>query len=257
MLFSECVASFDGVLLDVWGVLHDGRRPYADAPQALRRLRGRPTLLVSNASWRAERVLDSLGDLGLDTSGLLGALTAGDVAHAHLRTLADTGVRRVWLVGNERHRPLLDGLPLMQVDGPSEADLVLLAHPAPMPEGSLETALERGLPMLCANPDLRVVHQDGDTTWCAGTLAMAYAEAGGSVRYAGKPEREIYATALQRLGLKVSQVVAVGDTPETDLLGAGRAGIASIWVTRRGETADDPRLVSLPRPPLALCSELD
>ena len=250
------VRSFEGVLLDVWGVLHDGRRPYADAAEALDGLREKRTLLVSNAPWRGDRVLASVRDLGLPTDGLLGALTAGDVAHEQLTRLSANGVRRAWMVGTDRHRPLLHGLPLELVDHPRHADLVLLAHPAPMPEGSLEVALTAGLPMLCANPDLRVVHQDGETTWCAGRLAQQYAEAGGTVHYAGKPEQEIYTLALRRLGLQPPDVVAVGDTPETDLLGASRAGIAAIWVTRRGETTADPRLEGLPTAPLALLPTL-
>ena len=53
----------------------------------------------------------------------------------------------------------------------------------------------RDVPMICANPDL-VVERKKKLIPCAGLIAQAYEEIGGSVTYAGKPYRPVYEAAL-------------------------------------------------------------
>ncbi|MFC7552784.1 HAD hydrolase-like protein [Pseudoroseomonas wenyumeiae] len=45
----------------------------------------------------------------------------------------------------------------------------------------------------------------------------------------GKPDPMVYETVLATLGVPASRVVAIGDTPHTDLLGAKNAGIDAVW----------------------------
>ena len=54
---------------------------------------------------------------------------------------------------------------------------------------------ERGLTMVCANPDI-VVERGDKLVYCAGAIADLYAAAGGDVLYAGKPYRPIYERSL-------------------------------------------------------------
>jgi putative hydrolase of the HAD superfamily len=49
-----------------------------------------------------------------------------------------------------------------------------------------------------------------------------------------KPHPEIFRQALDRLGLGASEVIFVGDTPESDILGARQAGMDVIWINRDG-----------------------
>ncbi len=49
-----------------------------------------------------------------------------------------------------------------------------------------------------------------------------------------KPSNRIFERALQELELEPDQVVLVGDSPTSDVLGGHRAGMAVIWVNRRG-----------------------
>ena len=55
-----------------------------------------------------------------------------------------------------------------------------------------------GLPMLCANPDI-VVDMGDKRLYCAGALAQAYEEMGGTALYFGKPHPPIYDLARRRL----------------------------------------------------------
>jgi ribonucleotide monophosphatase NagD (HAD superfamily) len=84
--------------------------------------------------------------------------------------------------------------------------------------------------MICANPDL-VVMRGSTLHLCAGGLAKWYEEAGGRVRWHGKPFCSVYDTCLGLLGIDDrSRVLAVGDSLRTDIAGAGAAGLDSILI---------------------------
>ena len=53
--FAPLAARYDGFILDLWGVIHDGVSPYTGALDVLARLRtaGKPVVLLSNAPRRA------------------------------------------------------------------------------------------------------------------------------------------------------------------------------------------------------------
>jgi HAD superfamily hydrolase (TIGR01549 family) len=55
-----------------------------------------------------------------------------------------------------------------------------------------------------------------------------------------KPRAEMFDTALQLLGIIPSQALHVGDSINSDVKGAQRAGVAVAWVNRHGKSAPDP-----------------
>ncbi|MCA0966789.1 HAD family hydrolase [Priestia flexa] len=54
----------------------------------------------------------------------------------------------------------------------------------------------------------------------------------------GKPDPSIFDHALSLLNLSKDEVIMVGDNLMTDILGASRAGIRSVWVNRDDKKAD-------------------
>jgi HAD superfamily hydrolase (TIGR01450 family) len=85
--------------------------------------------------------------------------------------------------------------------------------------------------MVCANPDLVVIHQ-GRRAICAGAVAQRYEALGGRVRWHGKPFRPVYETCFAALGITDRRrIIAVGDSLRTDIAGANAAGIDSVLVT--------------------------
>jgi HAD superfamily hydrolase (TIGR01459 family) len=143
----------------------------------------------------------------------------------------------VFLLGPERDRPVLEGLPLIDASTPAEADFVLNTgpddhrNPSDMAEFEpvLQECIRHGLKMICANPDL-VVIRGGVRVLCAGALAVRYQELGGDVRSLGKPDPAIYQPVLQCLDLAPERVLAVGDSLHTDIAGAAGVDLASCWV---------------------------
>jgi HAD superfamily hydrolase (TIGR01459 family) len=145
--------------------------------------------------------------------------------------------QRVFHLGPERDRGVLEGLDLTKVAEPSDANFVLNTgpddhrNPTEMSEfeGVLQDCVRHRLPMICANPDLQVI-RGGVRVLCAGSLALRYQELGGDVRSIGKPDPAIYQPVLQSLGLPVARVLAVGDALHTDIAGAAAVDIAACWV---------------------------
>ena len=114
----------------------------------------------------------------------------------------------------------------------------------------LRRSLARDLPMICANPDLVVMHGT-KLVLCAGALAEWYENEGGKVRWHGKPYRSVYDSCLALLGITDrSRVLAVGDSLRTDIAGAAAAGLDSLFVIG-GIHADEFGVVPDREPDLA------
>lgn len=76
---------------------------------------------------------------------------------------------------------------------------------------------------------------------------------------AAKPERRIFLTAVDSLGLAAGQAVFVGDSVSDDVIGSSRAGLQPVLIDRRNHHAgaeQPPRICSLDELP-ALLERLD
>jgi HAD superfamily hydrolase (TIGR01459 family) len=85
--------------------------------------------------------------------------------------------------------------------------------------------------MHCLNPD-RLVIRGGIPEACAGAIADLYQGLGGRVTWYGKPYEAIYRHVLHRAGNPpASEVLAIGDGLQTDMLGAARMGFDAVFVS--------------------------
>ena len=235
---------YDGFVLDLWGVVHDGKRPYPGVPGALAELkkRGKRVAFLTNAprrSWAVGRLLDSMG---LDRALYDGIMSSGEIAWRLMKRrdhpfFAGLRGRRAFHIGPERDLSVAEEGAADLVADPADADFVLNTGPDPE-RGSvdaeryrpaLEAAFARRLPMLCVNPD-RHVMVGAERLICAGALADIYLALGGAVLEVGKPDPAVYDPVLELLGLSARRrVLAIGDTPHTDLAGAQAAGLDALW----------------------------
>ncbi|MBV9251892.1 MAG: TIGR01459 family HAD-type hydrolase [Acetobacteraceae bacterium] len=241
--FAPLAARYDGFVLDLWGVIHDGINAFPHAVECLGQLRkaGKRTLLLSNVPRPNGAVQAQMRRMGIDESLYTGILTSGEAVRRALRDppdlwWAELG-ERVFHLGPERDLPIFEGLPLVRVPDPGEANFVLNTgpddHRNPTDLGAFEAVLQdcaaHRLPMVCANPDLEVI-RGGIRVLCAGALAVRYQELGGDVRSLGKPHPAIYDSALQLLGVPADRVLAVGDSLRTDIAGAIAVHLPACWV---------------------------
>jgi HAD superfamily hydrolase (TIGR01459 family) len=238
----ELAPRYDGFVLDLWGVIHDGVRPMPGAVDCLRSLmeRGKRIVLLSNAPRRADDVVRRITHIGVPQGLYHHVMSSGEEAWQHLSRRIDPFYaalgRRCLHIGSERDMEIREGLALEFVDNPAEAQFILNTGPAGWDDQIedyqplLRPALDRDLPMVCANPDLVVMH-GSRLALCAGALAKWYENAGGRVRWHGKPFRSVYDTCLELLGIgDRSRILAVGDSLRTDIAGAAAAGVDSLLI---------------------------
>lgn len=237
---AELSGRYDAVLCDLWGVVHDGRRVFEPAAAALRafRARGGRVVLISNVPKPRGVIPRQLERLGLARDAWDALVTSGDATRAEFAARAPGPMH---LFGPRSDSILWDGLGIELATlehasfiGATGLDDFDVETPADYSE-RLRHARERGLTMVCANPDI-VVRLGERLHWCAGALARDYAQLGGQVVMCGKPHAPIYQLALREL-LELTgreperaRVLAIGDGLTTDVMGANREGLQALFV---------------------------
>jgi HAD superfamily hydrolase (TIGR01459 family) len=255
---------YDLFLLDQWGVLHNGEAAYPAAIEAMRRLRatGKNIVLISNSSKRSPYSVHNLARLGIERGLYEDVVTSGELAWQEMKAgdvpfLRQLG-RRCFLFTWGGDASFLEGLRFVAVDTVEEADFLLLAGTSgatiSIYEEALQAGIRRGLPMVCLNRDFVSVDPVGRLVECSGKVAARYEALGGSVRYYGKPGREIYDACLARAP-GARRPIIIGDSLHHDIAGGRAAGIGTVFITagihsfdldiRPGETATSQAVMEL------------
>ena len=240
---AELAEAYDGFILDIWGVVHQGGDAYGEALDCIAQLSaaGKRVVFLSNAPRRAEKVADILERKGISPALYDAVLSSGEAARLAFESGSEAALkelgRRYFPLATAGDDDLLHGLDYAPMTELAEADFLLaigLSEERPSlaaHEALLGEAASRGLTMVCVNPDREVIRL-GTRELCAGALAQAYEQMGGAVAYVGKPHPLVYRLALEMLGISQrGRVLAVGDGLETDISGAGAAGIDALLVT--------------------------
>jgi len=237
----DLLSRYDVVFCDVWGVVHDGLKAFPAACAALSQFRdgGGTVVLVSNAPVPQEQVARMLVSRNVPDGTYDAIVSSGDIALAHV---IDAGFGAVYAIGpRDRDSALFDKLSARK-SSLAEAEAIVcsgleddLTETAESYRPVLEQALARGMPFVCANPDL-VVDVGGKLYLCAGAIADLYAHMGGNVFWAGKPHPNAYGTALdvaQRLregAVAKDRILGIGDALRTDLKAAQGAGVDGLFI---------------------------
>jgi HAD superfamily hydrolase (TIGR01459 family) len=230
----EIINSYDALIVDLWGVVHDGSNLYPGVADTLRVLHelNKPVLFLSNAPRVSAKARENLNRLNIPPSHYLDIVTSGQVAHDLLAR--DPHAKSYYYLGPGKDEDILDDLPhFTRNDEPHTADFILCTGYEfdGQPHEEIIPLLMQllHLPMLCVNPDIEVVKQDGTQFLCAGAVAAEFTKLGGRVAYIGKPFPEVYSVCKLILGN--SRVLCIGDNPATDIKGAIDAGLDSLLIT--------------------------
>lgn len=235
---SAVVGQFDLVIIDLWGVMHDGIRMHHGAVDAVERLRaqGVKTVFLSNAPRPRYHVRHHLESMGMPPSLTDLIVTSGGLARDYVR---ENGVgQRLYHLGPESDHNTIEGLPVTLVDQAGSADLILATdldyYHVPDHAEMLRDPARRGVPFLCANPD-RTVHVGDRLVPCAGAVADLYEELGGPVHWFGKPMASALQSCAGEAGLNLEalsseRILMIGDNIQTDVAGAHAAGFQSCLI---------------------------
>lgn len=237
---------FDAIVLDQWGVLHDGSTPYPNALGTLKLLRDCPAKIgvLSNSGKRAGPNADRIKAMGFDESVFDSVMTSGEALWQSFASGAADAKQLFAIEGRGGDASVwADGLPVKIVDALDTADAILLMG---LPDGTnpdafdetLRNACLRDLPLYCSNPDFTSPRGGGTYVVSPGALARRYAEMGGKVHLYGKPHHPIFAAMETVLDCPPDRILMVGDSLHHDILGAQTAGWASLLI-RGGIHAPD------------------
>jgi len=234
-------ATADLWFVDIWGVMHNGVRPYASSVAACEAFRrqGGTILLVTNSPRPRESVARQLDGIGVARSAYDGIVSSGDVSRSLIEDWAGEPILHI---GPERDLPVFANLQATPGAGVADAAVAVCTglyddeKETPADYADMLAKLKaRDIPMICANPDQKV-ERDGRLIYCAGAIARAYEALGGIVSYAGKPFQPIYDLALEigsdtrGKSIAKDRVLAIGDGVSTDIAGASNFGIRSVFI---------------------------
>lgn len=229
------------ILCDIWGVLHNGLTAYQGAVRALGHYRagGGRVALVTNAPRPHGPIIEMLDRLGVTRDSYDAIVSSGDVTRALIAEYAGQTIHRV---GPAYDSSLFEGIDVIQ-GGAEDAVAVVVTDMDDRTNEQLSDYdermalwLDRGLPLICANPD-KVVEVGDRMVICGGALAEIYEQRGGTVLMAGKPYAPIYDEALRQLAAlgapetAPENILAIGDAVRTDALGAAGQGMAFLFIT--------------------------
>jgi len=262
--FAEISGRYDAAFVDLWGCMHNGIEAMPEAVKAMQdyRTRGGKVVLVTNSPRPWESVAKQIEGFGVPVDAWDAIATSGDSARAAMY-LGAVG-EKVWFMGES---PRDDDFfkPLKVIDNPvgiqkvslNEAEGIVCCGPFdPMADLDVNradflVAREKGLKLLCANPDI-VVDRGEVREWCAGALAQMYTEMGGESLYFGKPHPPIYDLAKRRLAPVADlptddRIICIGDGVLTDIRGGMQENLDTLFITG-GLAAAETKTVEKPDP---------
>ena len=260
---SDISAQYDALYVDLWGCVHNGVRAFDAANKALIEYRagGGIVVLVTNSPRPRAQVEQQLADFGVARDAWDSIASSGDSARSAL-FLGAVG-QKIYFIGTDAELPFFE--PLKLIDDPIQISHVqieeaegIVCTGLPTADGTpddvrapLLYAKQKGLKLLCANPDI-IVDRGDKREWCAGAVAQAYSEMGGTSLYFGKPHAPIYDLARRRLSairsnIPDDRILAIGDGITTDIQGAIGEGIDSLFITG-GLAAKETATVTQPDP---------
>lgn len=252
---------FPGILLDAYGVFWGGNGVgmLPGCKNAMETLvsSGKTVGILSNSTQLVAKEKDKLQKQGiLEGQHFHFLITSGELAKnifLEERLPFRTPNKKFWIYGGIHPKfssplVLFEGSKFTETHDLTEADFIYISIPHVTGEDQtvitpflkdIHKLTSTGLPMLCANPD-RFAHEGNPPQAVVrqGSIAAIYEEMGGTVYYIGKPASEAFANAMQQFtkyGITLpSDILMVGDTPETDIRGARAFGMHSALVTKTG-----------------------
>lgn len=239
---------YDGILLDAYGVLVDGRGALPAAAPLFAELarRAKPFAIVTNDASRSgatyERRFAGYG-IAIPPERFV---TSGSLLPAYFRERGLAGARTLVLGTNDSADFVrAGGGEPVEVRPGIEIDAVAICDDSGTPFlDGIEVALSaivravdagRRPALVVPNPDLVYPKGGGELGFTAGAMALLveqalarrYPAAQLRFEHLGKPEPHLFVEAARRLGLATDRLVMVGDQLETDIAGGHAAGVAT------------------------------
>jgi HAD superfamily hydrolase (TIGR01450 family) len=258
MSLSPLLARYENVVLDLDGCVWVGPACTREAPEAISALRAagkRIAFLTNNAQSSPEDYVRKLWSLGIQAS-LEEVVTAGAAVQYFLSGQAP---RDAYVIGSPalvKHVADAGHRIVNGTDRAARADIVVVAGHESFDYRELQDASRAvlaGAEIVASDRDRGFPAEDGFRPGSGAIVAALEYATERQAHVVGKPDPEIFRTALDRFG--DGRTLVVGDRLDADLEGAAAAGLdAAIVLTgvtsaEQADSATDP-------PPVAVAPDL-
>jgi HAD superfamily hydrolase (TIGR01450 family) len=254
---------FDGLLIDLDGVVWIGREPVPGSIEALRALLdgGKEIVFVTNNPGRLpEAYAERLQGLGVDV-GAERIVTAGTAVARLAGEAAATADGSAFVIGAPALKEMVaaTGARLLEEAEAEKADVVVVSGHKGFDYGELKTAkfaLDHGAQLFATSHDPTMPFPGGELPGTGAVLAAIEVASGKQATIAGKPERHLFELAIEAIRGYVGtgsgrkeprdgRLAMVGDRISSDIDGGRAAGLETVLVlsgttSREQAEAADP-----------------
>jgi glycerol-1-phosphatase len=248
---------FDGLLVDLDGVVWIGPDPVPGSAETLRTLldAGKRVVFVTNNPGKPPTAYaERLRELGVDVAPEQ-IVTAGMVA-ARLAGEAAGGGGSAFVIGASALKEMVaaTGARVLEGEEGREADVVVVSGHRGFDYAELLTskrALDRGAALVATSHDPTMPFPGGEVPGTGAVLAAVETASGRRAEIAGKPERHLFEMATEAAG--GGRLAMVGDRVSSDVAGGRAAGLETILVLS-GTTSREEAASADPAPDHVLAS---
>ena len=242
---------FDGLLIDLDGVVWIGREPVPGSPETLRALleSGKELAFVTNNPSRAPaRYAERLSGMGVEvaaerivTAGIVAARLAGEAA-------GQGGTAFVIGAPALKEMVAASGATPVEGEGARAADVVVVSGHRGFDYEDLLTAklaLDGGAALVATSHDPTMPMPGGAWPGTGAVLAAVETASGRRAEIGGKPERPLFEMALAAIG-RPRRVAMVGDRIASDIDGGRAAGLQTVLVLTGSSSREDAEAAEPP-----------
>ena len=253
------IDNYDGLLLDLDGVVYRGSEAIPGAIETINTLQGKLPIgyVTNNASRTQQQIAEQLSGYGItvEPSQVISS------AMAAAEMLKDMTSGKVLVIGGDGLRQAVADQGFSLVESSNEKPDAVIQGFSPevgwkqLAEASY--AINNGAKWLATNQDWTIPLEKGIAPGNGTLVSAVHTAVGHLPDFAGKPSPKIFDTAKAQLGM--SNPLVIGDRVDTDILGANNAGLDSALVftgIARGKDAISANKESRPRYLLESVSEI-
>ena len=252
MAVSPLVERYDQLIVDLDGCVWVGDQAVDGSAEAIELLRGagkRVAFATNNSRRTGEDYVRKLWGMGIQAS-LADVVTVGGAVQ-HLLAETRHG-QTAFVIGTEALRSHVTDAGVRVLNGTdlaSRAELVVVGGTDELEFADLRDAtlaVRRGAELLATGRDPTYPMPDGLWPGTGAIVAAVETATGARAKVVGKPEPQLFLTALDRLG--GGRTLVVGDRLDSDVAAAAAAGLDAALVLTGGTSAEDARAAEDPKP---------
>lgn len=226
------IPQFKALIIDMDGVLWRGRTFLPGVVEFFASLRHRSiafSLATNNSTVTPQDIVDRLAQINVEIKPQE-VLTSSQATAAYLQSRFPVGTM-IHAVGEAAVRDTLSRAGFKLIDAADGAEVVVIGFDREISWEKLTRAalaIQNGALFVGTNPDLSFPLEQGQAPGNGAFVTVIELTTGVKPIIIGKPEPRLYELAGERLGVPYNEILAIGDRLETDVLGAQRAGMATV-----------------------------